>query len=355
MASAIRRVALSALIIGALFGLSTAIRPEPAALAKEETQFFPETGKTVRGPFLAYWRTHGALRQIGYPLSDELPERSATDGQVYTVQYFEWAVLEAHPQNPPPYDVLLALLGAFDYQARYPHGAPGQTPNPARDTRLYPPTGKHLGGPFREYWDSYGWPPDGSLGQMGYPISEEFAERTAEGTPLRVQYFQRAVLERGPDENLRVRPLGTLRYQARYGAVPALITTRATCPATLRGPSISDPIDPAPARDVVGHGHLLQGRVRSSADCAPLAGATIVLWLAGPDGQYDDAHRGTVRTGSAGAYHFESNFPAFYGAGGPHIHLYVTADGYQALESEYFVPEGETVGTFNLNLVPRLR
>jgi hypothetical protein len=353
MAAANRRTALSAFTIGALLSLGAALQPGPAVLAKDETQFFPETGKTVRGRFLDYWRTHGAQHQVGYPISDELQERSPTDGRMYTVQYFEWAVLEAHPQNPPPYDVLLALLGVFDYQARYPQGAPGQAPNAARDTRLYPPTGMHLGGPFRTYWDDAGWPPDGSLGQLGYPISEEFAERTTDGTPLRVQYFQRAVLERGPDDNLRARPLGTLRYQARYGSMPALITTRATCPATQRGPSISDPIDPAPLRDSVGHGHLLQGRVRSSVDCAPLVGVTIILWLAGPDGQYDDAHRGTVRTDQAGAYRFESNFPAFYGAGGPHIHLYVTADGYRPLESEYFVPEGETTGTFNLNLVPR--
>jgi hypothetical protein len=35
------------------------------------------------------------------------------------VQYFERAVLEQHPENRPPYDILLSLLGVFEFDARY--------------------------------------------------------------------------------------------------------------------------------------------------------------------------------------------------------------------------------------------
>ncbi|MDQ3927592.1 MAG: hypothetical protein M3328_00440, partial [Chloroflexota bacterium] len=42
-----------------------------------------------------------------------------TDGKTYTVQYFECAVFEAHPENQKPYDVLLQLLGTFRYQETY--------------------------------------------------------------------------------------------------------------------------------------------------------------------------------------------------------------------------------------------
>src|SRR5947208_6772191 len=73
----------------------------PAAHAQVAGRTFPETGKTVRDPFLAYWTTHGGLAQQGYPLSDELVAPSPTDGKPYAVQYFERAVFEYHPETAP--------------------------------------------------------------------------------------------------------------------------------------------------------------------------------------------------------------------------------------------------------------
>src|SRR4051794_5759039 len=93
----------------------------PPTFAQQDRVTFPETGKTVSGRFLEYWRTHGGLPQQGYPLSEEMQERSDTDGKLYTVQYFERAVFELHPDNTPPNDVLLSLLGSFRYRQKYPH------------------------------------------------------------------------------------------------------------------------------------------------------------------------------------------------------------------------------------------
>src|SRR5438477_60981 len=76
---------------------------------------FPETGHAVGGKFRAYWERHGGLAQQGYPLSDEFTEVSALNGQPYTVQYFERAVFELHPENASPGDVLLSQLGTFRY------------------------------------------------------------------------------------------------------------------------------------------------------------------------------------------------------------------------------------------------
>ena len=81
--------------------------------AQTGSRTFPETGKTVRGQFLEYWNAHGGLAQQGYPISEEMQERSDTDGKTYRVQYFERAVFESHPENAPPYDVLLSQLGTF--------------------------------------------------------------------------------------------------------------------------------------------------------------------------------------------------------------------------------------------------
>ena len=89
--------------------------PRPAPTSRT----FPETGKTVEGRFLDYWLKHGGLPQQGYPISDVMHEVSDLDGKSYTVQYFERAVFEIHPENQPPYDVLLSQLGTFRYKEKY--------------------------------------------------------------------------------------------------------------------------------------------------------------------------------------------------------------------------------------------
>ncbi len=181
-------------------------------------QRFEQTGREVCGRFLEYWQQNGALPQQGYPISAPMQERSDTNGQTYTVQYFERAVFEAHLQNQKPYDVLLTLLGVFEYRQRYgTTGAPNQrasTDNPL----LFRETGKTIGGAFRSYWESHG-----GLAQQGYPVSEEFEERSSiDGKLYRVQYFQRAVFELHPDNsppnNVLLSLLGRIRYGQKYNA-----------------------------------------------------------------------------------------------------------------------------------------
>jgi hypothetical protein len=80
--------------------------PSPAGA---ESVCAKETGHCVWGKFLERWRTLG-VPIVGLPLSDQFEERG-TDGKTYIVQYFERARFEYHPENKPPYDVLLGLLG----------------------------------------------------------------------------------------------------------------------------------------------------------------------------------------------------------------------------------------------------
>src|SRR6185503_5319163 len=106
-------------------------------------------------------------------------------------------------------------------------------------------------------------------------------------------------------------------------------------------------------RASVGQGHILNGVVRSSVDCTPIVGAQIEFWLAGPDGQYSDVYRATMFADDAGIYQFESNFPPPYSGRPSHIHLRVTAAGYQPLVTQYYPTEGQTVvGAFDLVLLP---
>ncbi len=79
---------------------------------------FSQTGHSLGGKFRTYWESHGGLAQQGYPISDEFQEKNQTDGKTYTVQYFERAVFELHPDNAAPNDVLLSLLGRFRYNTK---------------------------------------------------------------------------------------------------------------------------------------------------------------------------------------------------------------------------------------------
>jgi acetyl esterase/lipase len=177
---------------------------------------FPETGKTVSGEFLRYWHAQGGLAQQGYPISEEMQEVSETNGKPYTVQYFERAVFEKHPENQPPYDVLLQLLGTFQHARKYPAGAPDQQPNTSPGSVLFSQTGKRLGGKFLDYWKSHG-----ELAQQGYPISDEFMEKSdLDGKTYLVQYFERAVFELHPENappyDVLLSHLGTSQWKRRY-------------------------------------------------------------------------------------------------------------------------------------------
>ena len=111
-------------------------------------------------------------------------------------------------------------------------------------------------------------------------------------------------------------------------------------------------VSDAPVRWSVGQGHVLTGVVRSSADCSPIAGAWLEFWLAGPNGQYDDDHRAMLFTDEAGGYWFESSFPPPYAGRPSHIHIRVSAEGYQTLVTQYYPAQGQTEGWFDLVLVP---
>ena len=164
---------------------------------------FPETGKCIAGPFLAYWQTHGGLAINGYPLSDEQVE-ILEDGQAYTVQYFERSRLEYHPESGDPhYQVLLGQFGrrmlsvAYGEYAGYSgYQAAIKPAAPLAGAVYFPETGHNLGGLFLAYWEA-----NGGLAQFGYPLTEERWDTLPSGTGAccRTQYFERARFEYHPE------------------------------------------------------------------------------------------------------------------------------------------------------------
>lgn len=146
--------------------------------------------------------------------------------------------------------------------------------------------------------------------------------------------------------------LPTITRITAPGSRPSLTPSPQSC-----APTPPDALGPfyepgAPVRDRVGEGHVLRGVVRSSRDCSPIPGARIEFWLAGPDGQYADAYRATVFSSPDGAYRFTSHFPPSYGGRPPHIHIRITALGYQTLVTQYYPQPGQTEGILDLVLIP---
>ncbi len=137
----------------------------------------------------------------------------------------------------------------------------------------------------------------------------------------------------------------------------ALQTAHSTGEFAICEPTQPDMLGPyyvpgAPLRSSVDTGYVLSGNVLSAGGCEPISGAQIEFWLADSQGNYDDAHRATVLAGEQGEYQFQSNFPGLYENRPPHIHVRVTAPGFQELVTQHYPTTNEIEATFDLVLQP---
>ena len=178
---------LLAVCLALLLSPALALAPRPARAAGPDVVYFPQTGHHLSGTFLDYWRANGDITSLGYPLSEPF-EREG-----HTVQYFERAVFELHPESAgTPWEVQLALLGSRLAMGRTEPAfapLPSDTPSDSPGRMFFPETGHSLAYGFKNYWEQ-----NGGLWQFGYPISEEFTENG-----LTVQYFERARFEWRPE------------------------------------------------------------------------------------------------------------------------------------------------------------
>ncbi|MEM8535016.1 MAG: hypothetical protein AAGF95_29540 [Chloroflexota bacterium] len=173
----------------------------------EEQRTFPETGRTLRGPFLNFWEQNGGLAVFGFPLTEAQTEVNVDDGQAYLTQYLERQRFEYHPENAgTPYEVLLGRLGVVDAEQRGLLDNEAFQPTTIVDEgncRYFAETGHNLCGAFWGYWQAQGleFGDTGvsfreSLALFGYPISETFTDPE---TGLTTQYTERARFEYHPD------------------------------------------------------------------------------------------------------------------------------------------------------------
>lgn len=147
------------------------------------SQYFPQTGYTVRGDFLRFFNGHGGLEIFGYPLTGEFVEGGRS------VQYFTRARMEARPENAEPYRVALGPLASELGYGDPPIPAASIPPANDPNRRYFRETGHTTGYAFLSYFDAHGGPDI-----LGFPITEFKLENGRI-----VQYFQRTRMEWHPE------------------------------------------------------------------------------------------------------------------------------------------------------------
>lgn len=194
--------------------------PEAASPLRGAGICFRQVSYCLRGPFASFWRSHGGLDGLGYPITPEVHE--SIDGRSYSVQYTERARLEYHPENPSPNDVLLGLLGnsLADPRAAEAPFTPAQAA--ARSSySFFGATRHNVGPPFLAYWNA-----NGGLPVFGLPRSEAFQESSKTGgKTYLVQYFERNRIEYHPEHKgtkyeFLLGLLGVEQFKALYGYTP---------------------------------------------------------------------------------------------------------------------------------------
>ncbi|HQE92209.1 MAG TPA: hypothetical protein PLQ66_05395 [Anaerolineae bacterium] len=179
--------------VGLLLGLAIIggfFIPQPG-LTQATREYFEETGHWVQDEFLDYFNHRGGLAIFGYPITERFMD------QGLTVQYFQKARMELHPENPEPYRVQLGLLSE---ELKYRQPAVAEPQPRSRRKVYFPETGHTVSYAFLDYFNA-----NGGIDIFGYPISEMYFE---DGQI--VQYFQRLKMQWQPNEPTTAVVIGNL-------------------------------------------------------------------------------------------------------------------------------------------------
>lgn len=202
--------------------ITPAVAASPTQMSDDVGRhYFPETGYYVSDlpyGFLSYWQQNGGLPVFGYPISGEIQEKNSDTGQILTVQYFERARFEYHPENAgTPYAVELGRFGdevlrqqysnADTIEAWHPDTGAGEFFDATgHNVQGFPADGLDIESIFYSYWHSHGLDLGDpgisyreSLALFGYPISDVFDEEQSDGSVYQTQYFERARFEYHPE------------------------------------------------------------------------------------------------------------------------------------------------------------
>ncbi len=171
-------------------------------------RFFPETGHTVREPFLGFFEAHGGVSFLGYPITPAIPEPP------YQIQCFQHACLRWDPLAPP--DQMVQLLPIAETMGLGTSPTPPHRIPLGRPFRRYiPETGHTVSGMFLAFWLRHG-----GAKIIGNPITEPFVENGRV-----VQIFQRMKVMWDP-VGQTVRPMNLGESYARMRGLNPRVPAR---------------------------------------------------------------------------------------------------------------------------------
>jgi lipoprotein-anchoring transpeptidase ErfK/SrfK len=155
--------------------------------APPSTVYIPDTGETIDGVFLDYWRANGGVNAFGNPITQEFQLNG------HTVQYYEYARFEYWPEDVDGNVVHLGKIGEeLRPQLVMRQGtvatAPGSVAQQAKISLAWLPvsqkiastpesdtftyisaTGHTIANGFKNFWDS-----TGGADYLGNPLTEEY-------------------------------------------------------------------------------------------------------------------------------------------------------------------------------------
>jgi hypothetical protein len=188
--------------------VTLAVSGNQAQAQDEEERCFEQTGFCISGTIRQYWEQNGGLPVFGYPKSEQQEEM--IEGNPYQVQLFERNRLEVHPENDPPYHVLLGRLGAGPVEASIEAGTytPPAQEEPREGCAYFEETGWNVCGRILNVYRSQGLETDGSPGfsiddnkaLFGLPLTP-MVNMDIEGQTYAVQWFERARFELHPEND----------------------------------------------------------------------------------------------------------------------------------------------------------
>jgi len=156
------------------------------------TVYIPETGQSIDGVFLDFWRANDGIANYGYPITPEIQQNG------HVVQYYEYARLEYWPEDP---DGVIVQLGNIGEELRpklvqrvaVPASGKAKKSTTVRDMagfaqawmplsdevasqantdnwRYVPETDHSVRYGFKSFWEN-----SGEAAYLGNPLTEEYA------------------------------------------------------------------------------------------------------------------------------------------------------------------------------------
>jgi hypothetical protein len=208
----IRRYVLASILVflGAL--------PQQRLYAQGGQHCFPEAAPVIvdciDGQIASYWQQQGGLSLFGYPITSAREEVNHDDGKTHLTQWFQRNRFELHPENKPPYDVLLGRLGddRLRQLGRDWRSEP-RADGPQARCLWFAQTGHNVcdqgtGLGFKTYWQTRGLADrrlnkyNRSLALFGLPLTEAREEVSqTDGQTYLTQWFERVRFEWHPQES----------------------------------------------------------------------------------------------------------------------------------------------------------